>query len=170
MYGASWMYARRAAGIFQCQFLTESVLAVEHRLSDRKPIRQRILVHRGAGAQSRLGETCDLSMDGAFVHMDANGLAPPASVDMLIALRAGEFDEMHRLPARVVRISPQGVGLQFGGYGDKTYTALINLLCLSGAFAHSVSVDDDESNGPGSAGSGHMDPHHGGEGHSAHGA
>lgn len=137
-------------------------MALEHRLSDRKPVRQRILIHREAGAHSRLGETCDLSMDGAFVRMDAQGLAPAAPVDMLIALRAGEFDEMHRLPARVVRVSPQGVGLQFGGYGNKTYTALINLLCLSDVFANSVSADDDESNGPGSAGSGHMDPRQGG--------
>ena len=145
-------------------------MAVEHRLSDRKPVRQRILVHRGAGSHSRLGETCDLSMDGAFVHMDAHGLSPAASVDMLIALRAGEFDEMHRLPARVVRVSPQGVGLQFRGYGDNTYTALINLLCLSGAFANSVPMDDEESNGSGSAGPGPMGPRHGGEGQSAHGA
>lgn len=145
-------------------------MAVEHRLSDRKPIRQRILVHREAGSHSRLGETCDLSMDGAFVRMDAKGLLPAASVDMLIALRAGEFDEMHRLPARVVRVSSQGVGLQFRGYGNKTYTALINLLCLSGVFANSVSADDDESNGSGSAGSGRGDPRNGGEGQSAHGA
>lgn len=124
-------------------------MAVEHRLSHRKPIRQRILVHRGAGAHSRLGETADLSMDGAFVRMDAHGLTPTAQVDMLIALRVGNYDEMHRLPARVVRVSPQGIGLQFRNYDDNTYTALINLLCLSGAFANSVAADpdaDDSSN------------------------
>lgn len=115
-------------------------MAVEHRLSDRKPVRQRILVHRD-GVRSCLGETSDLSINGAFVRMEANGIAPAASVDMLIALRAGEFDEMHRLPARVVRVSPQGVGLQFHGYSNKTYTALINLLCLSGAFANAVASD-----------------------------
>lgn len=98
-------------------------------------------MHRGAGAHSRLGETRDLSINGAFVRMDANGLTPAASVDMLIALRAGEFDEMHRLPARVVRVSPQGIGLQFHDYSDKTYTALINLLCLSGAYANAVPAD-----------------------------
>lgn len=97
---------------------------------------------------SRLGETCDISVDGAFVRMDANGLTPAATIEMLIALRAGEFDEMHRLPARVVRVSPDGVGLQFAGYGDKTYTALINLLCLSGAFANSPSTADTGSNRP----------------------
>lgn len=123
-------------------------MAVEHRLSDRKPIRQRILVHRG-GAHSRLGETRDLSMNGAFIRMDTNDLPPAASIDMLIALRAGEFDEMHRLPARVVRVSSQGVGLQFAGYGDKTYTALINLLCLSGTFANAWPASA-EPNAPGS--------------------
>ena len=76
-------------------------------------------------------------MDGAFVRMDANGLTPAAQVDLLIALRAGEYDEMHRLPARVVRVAPQGVGLQFRDYDDKTYTALINLLCLAGEFSNS---------------------------------
>lgn len=147
-YAASWMCPRDAAGIFGPDYKERSELAVEHRLSDRKPIRQRILVHRGAGAHSRLGETHDLSMDGAFVRMDAKDLTPAASIDMLIALRAGEFDEMHRLPARIVRVSPNGVGLQFAGYGDKTYTALINLLCLSGTFANSVPEAESNASAP----------------------
>lgn len=113
-------------------------MALEHRVSDRKAVRQRILIHRAGGAYSRLGETNDLSMDGAFVRMDAKDIPPEAAVDLLIALRAGEFDEMHRLPAQVVRVSPNGIGLQFGGYGDRTYTALINLLCLSGTFSNTV--------------------------------
>lgn len=121
-------------------------MACEHRISDRKAVRQRILIHRAGGAYSRLGETNDLSMDGAFIKMDAKDIAPTATVDVLIALRAGEFDEMHRLPAQVVRVEPNGIGLQFGGYGDRTYTALINLLCLSGAFSNDTPPPDTATN------------------------
>lgn len=118
----------------------------EHRVSDRKAVRQRILIHRAGGAYSRLGETNDLSMDGAFIQMDAKDMAPDAAVDVLIALRAGEFDEMHRLPAQVVRVEANGIGLQFGGYGDRTYTALINFLCLSGAFSNGAPPPDTAAN------------------------
>ena len=104
-------------------------MEVEHRASTRRPISQRIMLNRQHD-QAKLAEVRNLSIEGAFVHMNPIDFTPQTSVDMVIALRAGASDEMHRVPAQVVRVTRDGVALRFLQYSDRTYTALVNLLCL----------------------------------------
>lgn len=107
----------------------EVILALEHRVTIRHPLNRPILLNRRFN-YSKVAEIENLSVEGAFVRMNPADLTPDMSVDMVIALRAEKGDEMHRLPAQVVRVTHEGVGLKFLQYGDRTYTALINFLCL----------------------------------------
>ena len=70
----------------------------------------------------------DLSLDGVFVEIEPVGMVEGDRAEVMISF-AYQGRQIERLiPAEVVRIHPDGIGLKFGRYSDQTYTDLVNLL------------------------------------------
>lgn len=70
----------------------------------------------------------DLSVDGVFVEIDTAGILVGDRAEVMISFAYQGHQIEHLIPADVVRVQPQGLGLKFGRYSDKTYTDLVNLL------------------------------------------
>lgn len=70
----------------------------------------------------------NLSVDGVFVEIDPIGMLEGDRAEVMISFSYRGHQIEHLIPADVVRVQPQGVGLKFGRYSDRTYTDLVNLL------------------------------------------
>lgn len=70
----------------------------------------------------------DLSVDGVFVEIEPIGMLEGDRAEVMISFAYQGKQVEHLIPADVVRIQPDGVGLKFGRYSDRTYTDLVNLL------------------------------------------
>jgi len=70
----------------------------------------------------------DLSVDGVFVEIESAGMLEGDRAEVMIGFVYQGQQVEHLIPADVVRIQPEGVGLKFGRYSDKTYTDLVNFL------------------------------------------
>jgi hypothetical protein len=70
----------------------------------------------------------DLSLDGAFIEMEAGPLPEATYLELVLRYRYKDRDMELRLPATVSRIVGHGMALHFGYYDDQTYTDLANLL------------------------------------------
>lgn len=70
----------------------------------------------------------DLSVDGVYVEIDPIGMLEGDRAEVMIGFNYQGRQIEHLIPAEVVRIQPEGVGLKFGRYSDRTYTDLVNLL------------------------------------------
>lgn len=71
----------------------------------------------------------DLSLTGVCLEMNTRGLlvGDNLEVRMVAAGRPLHSAEL-TLPAEVVRVDAGGAALRFGGYANRTYTDLVNLL------------------------------------------
>jgi hypothetical protein len=70
----------------------------------------------------------DLSMTGAFIEMVASDLREGWIVEFVLQVDLPGRRAEHRFPAKIARISPDGVAVEFGHYDDAAYTDLANLL------------------------------------------
>jgi hypothetical protein len=101
--------------------------AARQRVSIRKPIACHILVR--VGASHVIAEKVhDISLTGAFLEMDPAGLAMGDFVEVVIGFVYDQRQIEHLITAEIMRIEPEGVGLKFGAYDNRTYTDLVNLL------------------------------------------
>ncbi len=67
-------------------------------------------------------------MGGALVDMDGSTLRVGSVIEFELRFKHRGRQIEHRIPARVSRIAPHGVALQFGYYDDAAYADLTNLL------------------------------------------
>lgn len=74
----------------------------------------------------------DLSTEGAFIEMSPTELPEGAQVETVLRYYMDDKPIEYRLPASVVRVTSDGIGLKFDSYDDETYTRLVNLLCAYG--------------------------------------
>ena len=85
---------------------------MEHRCGPRKPVDLEVVIHSRTGAVR--GRAVELSEGGMFVV-----LSPPTSaqlsgaVEVTVTLPGNVNGASHRLPALVVQVQPNGVGLMF---------------------------------------------------------
>ncbi len=99
----------------------------DKRFAARRPVCIDIIVNHQLDSAG-LWKTRDLSLNGAFVEMPADGLPPQSEVEAVLALSdRGRLDQ-HHVVARVVRTTADGVALAFGDYSSRTYTVLSLLL------------------------------------------
>lgn len=99
----------------------------EARRSLRRRIPMHVVINYGM-SYSEAQPVRDLSMNGVFVDMAASELYEGRFVEVVLRYPYKGRRVEHRLPARVRRVSPEGVALRFGPYDDDTYTDLVNLL------------------------------------------
>jgi hypothetical protein len=102
-------------------------MKAEQRQSIRKSIPLHILVNQDF-TYSKRWKVRDLSLNGARLEMNRDEISPGTTVEAVLSLREDDEYDLHRVPAYVVRADGEGVALQFRGYDDRTYTALVNLL------------------------------------------
>jgi hypothetical protein len=83
----------------------------------------------GQGTRREIGcETTDLSLEGAFIAGPVEPFGPQALVELRLRLEYDGVSREHALPARVVRVTDQGAGLEFRGLSIGTYSALLGQL------------------------------------------
>lgn len=101
--------------------------ALRKRESIRKTMPCNVLVKIGS-SYVIAEKVHDISLVGAFVEMNPAALAKGDIVDVVIEFSYKQRNVEHQISAEVMRIEAEGVGLKFGGYGNRTYTDLVNLL------------------------------------------
>ncbi len=89
--------------------------------------RIKVVYRSGTGLVTTLTRLCNISLGGAFIRLDRPRLSSlhlelvfPESVDNIIYL--------HKVTARIVRVAPSGVALQFRDYDNRFYYYLLNLV------------------------------------------
>lgn len=97
------------------------------RVSIRRAIPCTILVNFGT-TYAIASNIFDISLTGAYVDLDAAGAQLEDAVEVVISFAYQGKQIEHRIPATIVRLQSEGVGLKFEGYDDQTYTDLVNLL------------------------------------------
>ena len=71
----------------------------------------------------------DISLNGAFIEGTPEGLPYfNAPVELGLTLTSGGETKQHRIPAKIRRITDNGVGLTFGDVGMDAYFSLVNLV------------------------------------------
>lgn len=102
-------------------------MKAEQRHSIRKNKSLNVLINHDL-AYSKHGKVRDISLSGARLEMENEGLVPGTPVEAVLALKEQDEYGLFRVPADVVRMGRDGVALRFGRYDNRTYTALVNLL------------------------------------------
>ncbi len=97
------------------------------RESIRRAIPCTILVNFGT-TYAIASNIFDISLTGAYVDLDAAGAQLADVVEVVISFAYQGKQIEHKIPARIVRLQSEGVGLKFEDYDDQTYTDLVNLL------------------------------------------
>ncbi len=97
---------------------------LERRSIDR---RIKVVYRSGTGLVTSLTRVCNISLGGAFIRLDKPRLSSlhlevvfPESVDNIVYL--------HKVTARIVRVAPSGVALQFRDFDNRFYYYLLRLL------------------------------------------
>lgn len=74
------------------------------------------------------GRIGNVSIGGLFVQTEAAGLNPNARVEIVLMLQQGSTTSVYRMPAVVVRLTPNGAALRFDEYDVNAFRALVVLL------------------------------------------
>lgn len=72
--------------------------------------------------------TLDMSMEGMFVNTGRIILSAFTKVHAVLTHHNGTASQQLRLPAKIVRVSSEGAGLQFHNFDSDTYYFLRELL------------------------------------------
>lgn len=99
----------------------------DHRWSGRQPMRLRVTL--SGDAQRPQPAVChNLGLGGMYVETDPERLLLNSSLDVGFTIRDENGESRHRLPVRVVRVSPNGAGLMFSDFKTEAACALGELL------------------------------------------
>lgn len=102
---------------------------LELRWGVRQPVRAAVTLYV-AGQRPWLARCRDVSIGGLFVETDPSRLALDGAVIVSFALMSEEGRTHPRLPARVVRLGPDGAGLMFSDFKPETLHVLRALCAL----------------------------------------
>lgn len=105
-------------------------MIVEQRLALRRAVATDVLVNADHLDQSipRLWKTRDLSLTGAFVEMQGSGLNVGDSIEAVLMLHHHHHNEPHCVTARITRVTPRGIGLEFGHCEKRTRDVLTKMI------------------------------------------
>lgn len=105
-------------------------MIIEQRNAPRKTVATDVLVNADHLDQSipRLWKTHDLSLTGAFVEMQGAGLNVGDSIEAVLMLHHQHRDEPHCVTARITRVTPRGIGLEFGHCEKRTRDVLTKMI------------------------------------------
>ena len=98
----------------------------ERRDTARVPIELEVMLNPDTQGY-QLFRTRDVSLEGVFVE-PASRLAKNSTVNLAIKLTSDGRTRVHRVSARVVRVTPHGAGLAFDDIDSEVYAALLELV------------------------------------------
>ncbi|GMR20072.1 MAG: hypothetical protein BMS9Abin36_0667 [Gammaproteobacteria bacterium] len=102
-------------------------MSTDKRESARMALRREVLLG-GRHLSNQFCQTRDISPEGVFVETGETSLVVNNEVELVMSLPAQDGQKDYRLPARVARVTGEGVGLQFKRLGVDTFSAVLGLL------------------------------------------
>jgi hypothetical protein len=105
----------------------EELTPMDRRWGMRKPVGLDVVIDNQPSCllPGRIG---NVSVGGLFVQTEAANLNPNARVEVVLMLQQGNGTSVYRMPAMVVRLTPNGAGLRFDEYDVNAFRALVVLL------------------------------------------
>ena len=82
----------------------------------------------GGYMSPQFSQTRDISAEGAFVELGENNLVYGTQVELAISIPTDKGNNVYRIPGRIVRITDDGVGLQFDNLDVDAYSILLGLM------------------------------------------
>lgn len=102
-------------------------MSVERRENWREPVAVDVAVYYNSLALLSC-KILDISPDGAFVHTGGDALPQHATVDLNITVYTAGRSEFHRIPAEVMHIKTEGVGLKFKHPDYQSFSRFVDIL------------------------------------------
>ena len=75
-----------------------------------------------------VGQALDIGLGGAFLKIHRGEVLPDSNVELIFLLGASPHRIKHKIKAKVVRISAQGLGLMFRDFDAGTFRSLQEVL------------------------------------------
>ena len=125
---------------------------MHRRWSKRTPLTLPVTVYRGRGAPLRVTAR-DLSIGGMFLQMDPDDLMPNDTVILAFTLRT-EAEVSHcRLPASVMHVADDGVGVLFDSFDRNVVEVLRAVLHAPSSYQMGRGIAQPIDRGEGGLGS-----------------
>ena len=100
---------------------------MDHRWSTRTPFTLDVMVYRVRGSPHRV-RAIDISIGGMFLQMDPEDVALNETLILVFTLHGNGEVSHHRLPASVMRVGSDGVGVMYDRFDRGTVKRLRRLL------------------------------------------
>lgn len=89
---------------------------------------ERNVMLSGGYMSPQFSQTRDISAEGAFVELGENSLVFGTMVEMALSVQGEEGNSVYKIPAKVTRVTDNGVGIQFDGLDVDAYSVILGLL------------------------------------------
>lgn len=89
--------------------------------------RIKVVYRSGTGLVTTLTQLCNISLGGAFLRLDRPRLSS-LHLEIVFPEAAGNIIYLHQVKARIVRVAPSGVAIQFRDFDNRFYYYLLNLV------------------------------------------
>lgn len=103
--------------------MTES----NRRESPRVQLERNVMLS-GGYMSPQFSQTKDISAEGAFVELGENSLVFGTSVEMALSVQDDDGNSVYKIPAKVTRVTENGVGIKFDGLDVDAYGVILGLL------------------------------------------
>lgn len=100
---------------------------MEHRMNVRIPLHMEVGIEF-PGSAFITGHTGDMSFEGMYVRTGRAALPRHGLVKVEFVIHDKRRHAHLRVPALVVRTTPEGVGLMFGNYDEEMFEGIARLL------------------------------------------
>ena len=100
---------------------------IERRWAKRTPVSLDVeVICQGKGAAAC--KALDIGLGGVFLEMGRDEVLPDSNVELMFLLGASSQRIKHKIKARVVRTSAQGMGLMFRDFDATAFRSLQEVL------------------------------------------
>ncbi len=102
-------------------------MTMERRWGIRKSVEIDVVIDNQPNCLLR-GRIGNVSIGGLFVRTEPAGLAVNSQVELVVILHEEQGARVYRMPAMVVRLTPNGAGFMFDQYDVNAFRTLVMLL------------------------------------------
>jgi len=103
-------------------------MMVDNRRESPRVNLERDVMLSGGYMSPQFSQTRDISAEGAFVVLGENSLVFGTKVEMALSIQGEKGNSVYKIPARVMRVTEDGVGLRFEGLDVDAYSVVLGLL------------------------------------------
>jgi hypothetical protein len=101
---------------------------MENRWSGRRQLRLNVDVFRN-GQKVCSCTSRDVGLGGAFLDMEqTHAMTQDDNIELVVHLLSGQTPIKHSLPARIVRVTGEGVGLKFQAFDTSVFRSLQEIM------------------------------------------